>query len=213
MIQMVRQDMDGNIEGALASAQALTEEAPESPYAWAMLAEVQSDLNQHAEARQSMARAIEIAPSMVGPHIALANSYMFDTPKDLAQAETHIRRAIDLAPDETLPHDLLGDLYRNQGRFEEARDAYTEALAHASDDDGEPYSQRGHVSSFLGDFDAARADFARAMDADPNNAPYAMYHALVSVYAGEPEAAIEEMKAYAGKIDEMDMDNPLGAKS
>lgn len=213
MMEMVRQDIDGNVEGALASAQALTEEAPESPYAWTMLAGMQADLKQHAEARQSMERAIEIAPSMVGPHLMLANSFMFATPKDFAQAETHIRHAIELAPNEARPHDLLGDLYRHQGRFEEARDAYTEAIAHAPEGDGQGYQQRGHVHSFLGDYDAARADFAQAMEAESSNAGAAFYHALVNVYAGEPDAAIEELKAYAARVDDMDMDNPLGAKS
>lgn len=213
MIETWRYGVDGNMEGALASANTLTEEAPESPFAWTVLAQVQSQLNQHAEARQSMERAIEIAPSMVGPHIMLANSLMFETPKDLAQAETHIGHAIELAPNEPLPRDLLGDLYRNQGRFEEARDAYTEAIARAPEGDGQPYQQRGHVHSFLGDFDAARADFAQAKEIEPDNAGASVYHALVHVYAGEPEAAIEELKSFAAGVDEMDIDNPIGAKS
>ena len=212
-IEMMRQGADNNQEGALATARALTDEVPESPRAWLALANRQAGMNDHAAARQSAGRALELAPGMVTAHLQLANSYMFNTPVDLDQAAQHAQQAIDLAPTEPMPHDILGDVYRAQGRLEEARDAYTEAANH-SRDDGSPYQQRGHVNSFLGDFEAARADYDRSIEmARDNQAPsFGVYRAFVHVHAGDPEAAIEELRALADEIDGMDIPEPTGLR-
>ena len=67
-----------------------------------------------------------------------------------------------MVPTEPFPYDLLGDVYREKGKLEKARDAYTEAAKY-SDDDGGPYKHRGHVHTFLGDYEAARADYDKAI--------------------------------------------------
>ena len=191
----------------------MVELAPESPRTWLALAGVQSGLNQHAEARQSIARAIEIAPSMAAAHMQAGNSYLFGEPKDLNQAEQHIQKAIELAPKEPNPYDLLGDVHRAQGQLEKARDAYTEAGKY-SGADGSPFQQRGHVNSFLGDYEAARADYDKSIAMGrANEAPnYGVYKAFVHMYAGDPSAAIGELKTLASKIDKMDIPEPTGFK-
>jgi tetratricopeptide (TPR) repeat protein len=214
LIEITKKGFDNDIEGQLAAAKTLVELAPESPRTWLALAGVQSSLNQHTEARQSIARAIEVAPNMAAAYMQAGNSYLFGEPKDLIQAEQQIRKAIELAPKEPSPYDLLGDVHRAQGQLEKARDAYTEAGKY-SGADGSPFQQRGHVNSFLGDYDAARADYDKSIAmARDNEAPsYGVYKAFVHVYAGDPSAAIAELKAIASNIDKMNIPEPIGFKT
>jgi tetratricopeptide (TPR) repeat protein len=59
------------------------------------------------------------------------------------------------------------------------------------------------VNSFLGNFAEARADYDRAiMLSDPSVKPtYAVYRALVSVYANDPAAAEAELDRVAANVD------------
>ena len=120
LIEITRKGLDNDVEGQLATAKELLKIAPESPRACLALAGVQSGMNQHAEARESMARAIELAPGMAAAHMQAGNSYLFGEPRDLDQAEQHMHKAAELAPNEPNPYDLLGDVYRAQGRLEKA---------------------------------------------------------------------------------------------
>jgi tetratricopeptide (TPR) repeat protein len=213
LIEITRKGFDNDVEGSLAIAKELLKTAPKSPRACLELAGVQSGMNQHAEARQSMARAIELAPSMAAAHMQAGNSYLFSEPRDLDRAEQHMQQAAELAPNEQNPYDLLGDVYRAQGQLEKARDAYTEASKY-SVDDGSPFQQRGHVNSFLGDYEAARADYDKAIAMARANqaASFGVYRAFVHVHAGHPSAAIDELKALTSKIDKMDIPEPIGLK-
>jgi len=79
---------------------------------------------------------------------------------------------------------------------------------------GKSMSVSGHVNSFLGDYEAARADYDKSIAmARANEAPnYGVYKAFVHVYAGDPSAAIGELKSLASKIDKMDIPDPTGIK-
>jgi len=76
------------------------------------------------------------------------------------------------------------------------------------------FQQRGHVNSFLGNFAEAKADYDRAVTlADPTQKPaFAVYGALVNVYAGNPSAAEAELERIAGSVDGMNIPNAVGAK-
>ncbi len=213
LIEITRKGFDNDIEAQLTTAKELLKAAPESPRACLALAGVQSGMNQHADARQSMAQAIELAPGMAAAHMQAGNSYLFSEPRDLDKAEQHMHKAAELAPNEPNPYDLLGDVYRAQGQLEKARDAYTEASKY-SGDDGLPFQQRGHVNSFLGDYEAARADYDKAIAMARANqaASFGVYRAYVHVHAGDASAAMAELKELAAKIDEMDIPAPTGVK-
>jgi len=213
LIEITLKGFDNDVDGQLATAKELFKTAPESPRACLALAGVQSGMNQHAEARQSMTRAIELAPGMAAAYMQACNSYLFGEPRDLDQAEQHIQKAVELAPKEANPYDLLGDVYRAQGQLEKARDAYTEASKY-SGDDGSPFQQRGHVNSFLGDYEAARADYDKAIAMGRGNqtASFGVYRAFVHVHAGDASAAMDELKGLAAKIDQMDIPEPIGLK-
>lgn len=213
MVKMVRRGFDRDVEGALSAAKELTTTAPRSPRVWLALAGVQAGMNQFEEARTSIKKAIELAPEMAVAHMDAGNAYLFGEPRDLDRALRHMQRAAELAPDEPMPYDYLGDVYRAQGKLEDARDAYSEA-AKRSPDDGSPYQQRAHVNTFLGDYDAARADYDHAIEmARENQRPsYSVYRALVSAHAGQPAEAIAELEQLAGDIDGMNVPEPTGLK-
>jgi len=212
-IEITRKGFDNDVEGQLSSAMELLEIAPESPRANLYLAGVQTGMNQTAEARESIARAIVLAPNMASAHMQAGNSYLFGEPRDLNQAEQFMQKAADLVPHEPNPYDLLGDVYRAQGQLEMARVAYTMAGTY-SGDDGLPFQQRGHVNSFLGDFEAARADYDKAISMARANqaATFGVFRAFVHIHAGDPSAAIDELKWLTAEIDKMDIPGPTGIK-
>jgi tetratricopeptide (TPR) repeat protein len=74
--------------------------------------------------------------------------------------------------------------------------------------------QRGHVESFLGNYDAARADYDAAMKLGKQNEPgtYAMFRALVAAHAGNPKQAITELDQLVRDVDGMNLPDPVGAK-
>ncbi len=207
MITIMKRGFDGDVEGQLAAAQELVEMNPESPRAWMQLAGVQWGMNDVADSRASYTKAIELAPDMVAPHMQLGNNYLFLEPKDFTAAETHFQAAIDLAPDEAQPYDLMGDVHRAQGKLELAAEDYGMAAERAPED-GSPLQQRGHVHSFLGNYDLARADYMRAIELEnargTNNGPfYVQYHAFVNIHAGDPDAAIAELRELAANAESM----------
>jgi tetratricopeptide (TPR) repeat protein len=122
----------------------------------------------------------------------------------MAKAEATIRKAVELEPREYIVYDFLGDVYRATGKLTEARDAYTKA-AELDPTNALELQQRGHVNAFLGNYDAARADYDSSIKIGKANeaAAYGVYRALVSVYAGRPRDAIAELERLAAAIDTM----------
>jgi tetratricopeptide (TPR) repeat protein len=202
LIDINKAFLAGDLEGALDLGRRLVELVPESPRARLTLAGVQAALNENEEARATMMEAIELAPDMVTAHMQLGQNYLFNDPKDFAQAEQHMRRAIELAPGEGQPVEMLGDVLRAQQRLEEARDAYGRS-AELDPTDGIPTLKRGHINSFLGNYDEARADYdaAIAMGIGGQKAGFANFRAFTHVHAGDPEAAIEELESVLTSID------------
>jgi tetratricopeptide (TPR) repeat protein len=213
LVEITQQGFENDVQGQLGSAERLVEIQPTSPRAWLTLAGIQTTLGQIGVARASMIKATELAPELVPAYVQLANSYVFNDPKDFTRAEEYAQKAVDLAAGEPMPHDILGDVYRAQSELEQARDAYTRA-AELDPTNGLPLQQRGHVNSFLGDYDQARADYdaAIALGTPNDKAAYSVYRALVSVHAGDPQAAIDELNELVGAIDGMGTPNARGNK-
>jgi tetratricopeptide (TPR) repeat protein len=213
LVEITQKGFENDVQGQLGSAERLVEIQPASPRAMLMLAGVQATLGQNVEARASMTKATELAPELVPAYVQLANSYVFSDPKDFARAQEYAQKAVDLAPSEQWPHDILGDVYRAQNDLERARDAYTRA-AELDPTNGSPLQQRGHVNSFLGNYDEARADYSAAIAlGTPNQqAPYAVYRALVNVHAGDAQAAIDELNQLVAAIDGMNVPDARGNK-
>lgn len=167
---------------------------PESPRAWLTLGGMQGSLNQNEAARKSMSRALELDPNSLAGHIAIGFSYLFSPPRDLKQAEVHMQRCVELAPKEAKCYENLGDVYRGMNKLEDARKQYGKAL------ELDPKLsvvnlKKGHVNSFLGNYQEAFADYDKGIEGakNSNKINYANFRAFTHVHAGDPEAAIQDL--------------------
>ncbi len=212
-IQIGQKFLENDVQGQLELGRRLVELLPNSPRAWMDYAAVQTSANDHAAARASLAKANDLMPNFAAAHLAAANSYLNNEPKDFAKAEAHARRVIELEPNEQNSHDIMGDIYRAQNKLVDARDSYTRA-AELAPDLASPLQQRGHVNSFLGDFNAARADYDAAIALGRGGEPafFRTWRAYVSVYEGQPDGAIAELQALVDEVDEMGVPGPRGIK-
>ncbi len=212
-IQMARKGFDNDLAGQLALGQQLAAKFPGSPRAWLALAGAQAALNRNTEARASLAKALELAPRMYVAHVTLGNNYIFGEPRDFAKALEQMQAGAELAPDEANAHLFVGDAYRAQRNLLKARDEYQRG--HMLDPrDPLLLVKLGHANTFLGNYAAARANydsaemFARA----GQRAGFAPFRAYVSVYAGDPAAAIAELNRQVAAVDGMGIPDPKAAK-
>lgn len=213
LIEIARKGFDNDREGQRQAAERLVEIQPASPRAWLALAGAQSALGEEEEARASLRTAAELAPTFVPAYAQLGSSYVFNEPRDPAKAEEYMQKVVSLEPNEPFPHIFLGGAYRAQGELEKARDAYTRA-AELDPENALAVQQRGHVHSFLGRYDEARADYdaAIALGRANEKASYAVYRALVHVHAGQPKGAVEELDRVVESIDGLGIPEPAGLK-
>lgn len=212
-IQIVRRGFENDVDGQLALAQTLVTKFPESPRAYLVLAGVQAGLNRTAEARASYGKAIALAPRLLTAHIAVGTTYLFNEPRDFQQALEHFKHAEALAPNEPSTHDFMGDAYRALNDMPQARGEYTRGHELNPRDAG-LLQQRGHVNSFAGYFSAARADYDSALALGRGNEKgfFAPFRAYVSVYAGDPAGAMQELNQLVAQADGMSLPDPLAVK-
>jgi tetratricopeptide (TPR) repeat protein len=213
LIRAERTGLDNDVNGQLALAQQLVQLTPSDPRAYAYLAGVQLNAGRRADSRATLERATQIDPNFAPAWIQLGNSYLLTEPRDVARADGYIRRAVALQPNEPFVHDYMGDVYRAENNLPQARAEYTRMIELDPSLAG-AFQQRGHVNSFLGNFPEARSDYDRAVAlADPTQKPgFAVFHALVNVYAGDPSAAEAELERIAGSVDGMNIPNAVGSK-
>jgi Flp pilus assembly protein TadD len=199
--------------GAETAARELVTVAPRNPRAYLALANVQQQAGNEAEARVSMKKAIAIAPRFAPSYRALAYSYMTAQPSDPSKAKQYVDRLVALEPKESQSFITQGSFYRATNQLPLARTAYTRA-AQLAPDEALPLQQRGHVESFLGNYDAARADYDAAIKLGKGNeaGQFRLFRALVSAYAGDPRRSIAELDSVAANADAMNLPDPVGTK-
>ena len=204
-----------DVDESLRLAEELVKLYPASPRAWLNLGYTLGGLNRHEEARTAMGKSLELDPTFIAGHSALAGSYLFSDPKDYAMAEAHTNHAIELAPDEASPYVAMGDLRRAQQDLMGCRESYRKATE-VDPTSAVAFSKSGHPNSFLGYYDEARSDFdqASALAEGAGKATWMNFKAFIDLYAGDSEAAIEQLGANYEAIDGMGIpeDEILGAK-
>ena len=212
-IQIARKGLENDASGQLAAAQQLVAKYPESPRAQLTLGNIQTGLNQNAQARASYEKALSLAPKFAAAHVAIATSYLFGEPRDFNQALHHFQAAEALAPNEPAMHDNLGDAERALNNLSQARAEYTRGHELNPRDAG-MLQQRGHVNSFAGDWAAARADYDSAMAVGRGNERgfFAPFRAYVSAYAGNAPGAIKELNGLVAEADGMGIPDPVTVK-
>jgi tetratricopeptide (TPR) repeat protein len=204
LVEISQTFVDNNAERRVELAQQLVEIYPNSPRAWLTLAGIQGGLNRHQEARASMEKALQLNSEMMAAHSAMGLSYLFNEPKDFTKAQVAIERCIELDPQEAKGYEYLGDVHRAMKDLEGAAQQYTTAM---EVDPGlvQVAVKTGHVNSFLGSFDEARAAYDTAVDGakEATKAFYANYRAFTHLHQGDPAGALQELHELYDAIDEM----------
>lgn len=212
-ITIARRSLVNDFAGAEASARQLVAMEPKNPRAYLALASAQQQMGREAEARRTMERAISVAPSFSPTYRQLAFSYMTVQPTDATKAGPYVDKLVALEPTEAGTFITQGSYFRAMNQLPHARSAYSRA-AELDSTMALPLQQRGHVASFMGDYDAARADYDAAIKLAKQNDPAAfrVFRALVAVHAGNPKQSIAELDRLVSEIDGMNLPNPVGAK-
>jgi tetratricopeptide (TPR) repeat protein len=194
--------LQNNFGAQVELAKKLVEKYPSAPRAYLLLAAAHGALNQFAEQRAVLEKAITMAPSFSPALFVLGGSYLFNEPKDFTKAEKYYRMAVDAAPGFDMYYWSLGDVARGSNQLDDARRYYKLALQLDPNDSTAPV-KLGHVNSFLGNFEEARSNYDSGIKAaGPATASFlAPFKAFTWVYAGDGKAAIKSLEDLVTDID------------
>ncbi len=204
MVEITRTFLTNDPARGVELARQLAEAYPTSPRARLVLGAMLAAQNDNISARAAYQAALELEPDAPAALFGLANNYLFGEPKDFAKAETWAERAIAAYPDEAKGHEVLGDVKRAQDDLENALAAYNQATE--TDPTLEvAQHKKGHVSSFLGRIDEARAAYDAAISAAPpeTKAGYAVFRGFTHIHGGDIAAALDELEELANNIEAM----------
>lgn len=204
LIDINKSFLSNDPAAGLALAEKLVEKYPGSARSWMVLAGMQANQNDNIGARASNKKALELEENSAGALAGLANNNLFGEPRDFAAAENWASQFIAAYPDEAKGYEIMGDIKRAQNELEAALDAYSSAsgvdptlelAAH----------KRGHVNSFLGNIDDARAAYDEAIAIAPpeSKASYAVYKGFTNIHGGDIPAAIDELETIADQVESM----------
>ncbi len=204
LIEINLRFLDNDFAEQVALSKQLVDKYPKSPRAWLNLGNVQTGLSQHDEARAAYRKALTIDGDFVPAHTALANSYLFQEPKDFTKAGDYFTAAIERQPGEDAWYWGLGDVFRARGDLEIARDYYARSTQ-LDPSNGTAFVKKGHVNSFLGNYDEARADYDQgvAVAKAANSAFLANYKMFTWVHAGNPKMAASQLEELYSRVDGM----------
>ena len=202
LIQINRTFIDNDGSKRIQLAQSLVQKYPDAPRAWLRLGFSQGSLNHHEEARKAFQKALELDPKLIGAPTALVFSYVFNEPRDFNQAQVYAERCAQIQPKEAKCYELMGDVNRAKNELTKARDSYSKALQVDAKLDAAGL-KKGHINSFLGNYDEARSDYDRAIAAteNVNKTGYANFRALTYLHAGQPKEAIQQLQKLVDAAD------------
>ena len=204
LIDINRSFLSNDAATGLALAQELVEKYPGSARAWMVLAGMQANQNDNLGARASNEKALELEENAAGALAGLSANNLFGEPRDFTTAEKWADTFIAAYPNEAKGFEILGDIKRAQNNLEAALEAYNtaskidptlELAAH----------KRGHVNSFLGNIEDARAAYDEAIAIAPpeSKASYAVYKGFTNIHGGDIPAAVDELETLADQVGPM----------
>ena len=202
LVEIAETYINNDLERRLELSQALVDAYPRSRRAWLARAEVQRVLPDIEPTRRSLDQALELDPSFIATQVAIWGSYLYDEPRDLDRAEHAMRTCLEIEPEEGKFHENLADVQRAKNDLEQARDLYTVALR-KDPDLSEAIVKRGHVYSFLGQFEEARADYDAAVTRSQglSQLSYARFRAYTHLHAADAPAALAELTEQLGGVE------------
>lgn len=174
------------------------EVAPNDPRAWMLHAAGFSSNQRPAEARASLAKAVEVAPDYTPALAAAAQNNTF-VPRDLNAAERYAQRFLQLEPKEIRALTLMGSVRTLQGRFHDAIATYT-TLA-TLDPSSTPLTLRAAPQALKGDSEGALADLDLAYARADSNQVINLAERLILVHALRGDLASAAKAADRGYAD------------
>ena len=143
----------------------ITQEFPEYPFAWKVLAVVLKLTGRISESLVASQKSVQLDPQDAEAHNNLGN-----TLKELGrlkEAEASYRKSIVLKPDYAEAHNNLGATLQELGRLKEAELSYRQAIT-LKPDYTEAYNNLGIILQELGRLNEAEANLRQAITLKPN---------------------------------------------
>jgi tetratricopeptide (TPR) repeat protein len=204
MVEINRTFLANDTDKGVELGRKLTDMHPNSPRSHLILAGLLAGQNDNDGARAELEAALELDPSSPGGLFGIAGNYLFGEPKDFTKAEEWASKALAAYPGEAKGWEVMGDIKRAQTDLEGALEAYNKA-AEVDPDLAATQHKRGHVNSFLGNIEAARAAYDAGVAAAPaeSKAGLAVYKTFTGIHGGDIPAALDEMEELAANIEAM----------
>ena len=143
----------------------ITQEFPEHPFAWKVLAVV---LNQNGKLRESLVasqKSVQLEPQDSAAHNNLGNT--LQELGRLNEAEVSYREAITLKPDYAEAYSNLGNILKELGRLNEAEASYRKAIA-LKPNFAEAHNNLGSLLKQPGRLEEALASYNKAIEIKAN---------------------------------------------
>ena len=144
----------------------ITQEFPEHPFAWKVLAVV---LNLNGKLRESLVasqKCVQLEPQDGAAHNNLGNT--FKVLRRLNEAEASYRKAITLKPDYAEAYSNLGSTLQELGKLNEAEASYRKAIT-LKPDFAEAHRNLGTTLQELGRLEEAMNSYTKAIELNPHS--------------------------------------------
>lgn len=202
------------LETAAESFERALEIEPRHLAAWLRLGEARLDLHQTAAARRAFERALEIDPEAAAAHFGFGRALaQADDPDGAAE---HFERALRLQPEATQIHFPLAQVYRRQGRLDQARaqlarhgegkvsfpDPLVESLTRKAAG-GAFHKFVGDQAALAGRYREAVDAYRRAVAADAENYFYRKSLGLTLNQLGDVASAVRQLEAALGLLSKL----------
>lgn len=155
-----------NPQGAEQELAALATADPKNPMIQERLGYAQLMQHKFAEATARFEEALKLQPDFVPAVQDLYTVYQAQNKPNLAIAR--VQQQIQRAPQQGYFYELLGNIYQGQDKFEQAEDAYKEALAHTRTNQSEIYAHLAQIYDVQHKYSLAIADAQDSLTQNPN---------------------------------------------
>jgi Flp pilus assembly protein TadD len=143
----------------------ITQEFPEHPFAWKVLAVVLKLTERISESLVASQKSVQLDPQDIEAHSNLG--VLLKELGRLKEAEASLRQAITLKPDYAEAHNSLGIILKEQGRLEEAEVSLGQATT-LKPDLAEAHNNLGNTLKELGRLEEAETSYRQAITLKPD---------------------------------------------
>jgi len=200
---------NGRFGDAERLAVSVTQEFPQHPFGWKVLAAVLGQTGRKSEAVDVNQTAVALSPQDAEAHNNLANT--LQKLGRLEEAEVSFRQAIALKPNFAEAHSNLGNTLKVLGRLEEAEASYTQAIV-LKPDFALAHSNLAMTLIALGMRESALKHFQISLDLERGSKPIDPKHkSFIRISKAKIDHDIEQFKYLADSGYDITKFNELAA--